>query len=155
MPSPHAIPFTSESGVGIVHQAPAFGEEDYKVAFDAGVISDERLPPNPVDEQGLFTSEVPDFAGQHVKASDKGIIKHLKGTGRLIVDSVITHSYPFCWRSDTPLLYKAVPAWFVKIPSIIPDMLEGLGKTHWVPDFVKEKRFGNWVANSRDWNVSK
>ena len=146
---------TSESGVGIVHQAPAFGEEDYKVAFEAGVISDQRLPPNPVDEQGRFTSEVPDFAGQHVKATDRAIIKHLKGTGRLIVDSVITHSYPFCWRSDTPLLYKAVPAWFVKIPPIIPDMLEGLGMTHWVPDFVKEKRFGNWVANSRDWNVSR
>lgn len=146
---------TSDSGVGIVHQSPAFGEEDYKVAFEAGVINDKRLPPNPVDEQGRFTAEVTDFAGQHVKAADKGIIKHLKEKGRLIVDSVITHSYPFCWRSDTPLLYRAVPAWFVKIPPIIPDMLEGLGKTHWVPSFVKENRFGNWIANSRDWNVSR
>ena len=146
---------TSESGVGIVHQSPAFGEEDYKVAFEAGVINDKRLPPNPVDEQGRFTAEVRDFAGQYVKAADKAIIKHLKGTGRLIVDSLITHSYPFCWRSDTPLLYKAVPAWFVKIPPIIPKMTEELAKTHWVPSFVKENRFGNWIANSRDWNVSR
>ena len=146
---------TSESGVGIVHQAPAFGEEDYKVAFEAGVINDKRLPPNPVDEQGRFTSEVRDFAGLHVKAADKAIIKHLKARGRLIVDSVITHSYPFCWRSDTPLLYKAVPAWFVKIPVIIPKMTEQLGKTHWVPSFVRDNRFGNWIANSRDWNVSR
>ena len=146
---------TSENGVGMVHQSPAFGEEDYRVAFEAGVINDKRLPPNPVDEQGRFTAEVPDFAGQHVKAADKAIIKHLKTTGRLIVDSTLIHSYPFCWRSDTPLLYKAVPAWFVKIPSIIPQMLEGLGNTHWVPSFVKENRFGNWIANSRDWNVSR
>lgn len=146
---------TSESGVGLVHQSPAFGEEDYKVAFEAGVITDKRLPPNPVDEQGRFTAEVKDFAGQHVKAADKAIIKHLKGTGRLIVDSVITHSYPFCWRSDTPLLYRAVPSWFVKIPAIIPKMTEELGKTHWVPSFVRDNRFGNWIANSRDWNVSR
>lgn len=146
---------TAESGVGIVHQAPAFGEEDYKVAMDAGVISEKRLPPNPVDERGHFTAQVRDFAGQHVKAADKAVIKHLKGTGRLIVDSMITHSYPYCWRSDTPLIYRAVPAWFIKIPEIIPKMLEELGKTHWVPSFVKDNRFGNWIANSRDWNVSR
>lgn len=146
---------TADSGVGIVHQSPAFGEEDYNVAMDAGVISDKRPPPNPLDERGHFTAEVRDFAGQHVKAVDKAIIKHLKGTGRLIVDSMITHSYPYCWRSDTPLIYRAVPAWFVKIPDIIPKMLEELGKTHWVPNFVKDNRFGNWIANSRDWNVSR
>lgn len=146
---------TADSGVGIVHQSPAFGEEDYNVAMDAGVISDKRPPPNPLDERGHFTAEVRDFAGQHVKAVDKAIIKHLKGTGRLIVDSMITHSYPYCWRSDTPLIYRAVPAWFVKIPDIIPEMLEELGKTHWVPNFVKDNRFGNWIANSRDWNVSR
>ena len=146
---------TSESGVGIVHQAPAFGEEDYNVAFQAGVISDKRLPPNPVDEKGCFTEEVPDFAGQYVKTADKAIIKHLKGTGRLIIDSQITHSYPFCWRSDTPLIYRAVPSWFVKVPEIIPQMLKNIDKSHWVPSFVKENRFSNWIANARDWNVSR
>lgn len=146
---------TADSGVGMVHQSPAFGAEDYQVALDAGVITDKRLPPNPVDDQGIFTAEVRDFAGQHVKAADRAIIKHLKGTGRLIVDSTCTHSYPFCWRSDTPLIYRAVPAWFVKVPTIIPAMLQGIEKSHWVPNFVKENRFGNWVANSRDWNVSR
>lgn len=146
---------TAESGVGIVHQAPAFGEEDYKVAFQAGVISDKRLPPNPVDENGYFTAEVREFAGQHVKAADKTIIKHLKAAGRLIVDSQITHSYPFCYRSDTPLIYRAVPSWFVKITDIVPKMLENIEKSHWVPTSVKEKRFGNWIANARDWNVSR
>lgn len=146
---------TSDSGVGIVHQSPAFGEEDYNAAFKAGVINDKRRPPNPVDEQGCFTSEVRDFAGQHVKAADKAIIKYLKGTGRLIVDGQITHSYPFCPRSDTPLIYRAVPAWFVKIPEIIPQMLENIEKSHWVPAAVKEKRFANWIANARDWNVSR
>ncbi|OCL03106.1 hypothetical protein AOQ84DRAFT_227979 [Glonium stellatum] len=146
---------TSDSGVGLVHQAPAFGEEDYRVAFDAGVISDKRPPPNPVDDSGYFTAEVRDFAGQHVKKADKDIIKHLKGTGRLIVDSQVFHSYPYCWRSDTPLIYRAVPSWFVKIPDIIPQMLENIEGSHWVPSFVKEKRFANWIANSRDWAVSR
>ncbi len=151
----NAIYVTAESGVGIVHQAPSFGEEDYKVAVEAGVITDKRLPPNPVDDQGCFTAEVRDFVGQHVKAADKAIIKYLKGTGRLIVDAQITHSYPFCWRSDTPLIYKAVPAWFVKIPPVIPTMLENIEKSHWVPNFVKENRFSNWIANARDWNISR
>lgn len=146
---------TADSGVGIVHQSPAFGEDDYNIAFKAGVISDTRLPPNPVDEKGCFTSEVRDFAGQYVKAADKAIIKHLKGTGRLIVDGQITHSYPFCPRSDTPLIYRAVPSWFVKITPIIPKMLENIEKSHWVPNFVKEKRFANWIASARDWNVSR
>lgn len=146
---------TSESGVGIVHQAPAFGEEDYRVAFEAGVITDKRLPPNPVDDKGCFTSEVRDFAGQHVKAADKAITKYLKGTGRLIVDGQIMHSYPFCWRSDTPLIYRAVPSWFVKITDIIPNMLVNIEKSHWVPSFVKEKRFASWISNARDWNISR
>ncbi|OJJ49983.1 hypothetical protein ASPZODRAFT_1081354 [Penicilliopsis zonata CBS 506.65] len=146
---------TADDGVGIVHQAPAFGEDDYRVAMDNGVISETRLPPNPVDPQGCFTSEVRDFVGLHVKAADKPIIKHLKGTGRLIVDSQITHSYPFCWRSDTPLIYRAVPSWFVKIGPIIPQMLQGIEESHWVPSFVKDRRFASWIQNARDWNISR
>lgn len=146
---------TADSGVGIVHQAPAFGEEDYRVAEATGIINDKRLPPNPVDEKGCFTAEVRDFAGKHVKAADRDIIKHLKQKGRLVVDSLITHSYPFCWRSDTPLIYRAVPAWFVKIPGIVPKMLDSINHSHWVPSFVKEKRFASWIENSRDWNISR
>jgi isoleucyl-tRNA synthetase len=146
---------TADSGVGIVHQAPAFGEEDYLVAMAAGVISDKRLPPNPVDEKGCFTDEVTDFAGQHVKAADKGIIKYLKDSGRLVVNSQITHSYPFCWRSDTPLIYRAVASWFIKVTDIVPQMSQSVKESHWVPNFVKEKRFGNWIENARDWSVSR
>ncbi|KAA8651743.1 hypothetical protein EYZ11_000065 [Aspergillus tanneri] len=146
---------TAEDGTGVVHQSPAFGEDDYRVALESGVINEKRPPPNPVDDRGIYTAEVRDFAGQHVKAADKAIIKHLKGIGRLIVDSQITHSYPFCWRSDTPLIYRAVPSWFVKIPPIIPQMLEGIEGSHWVPSNVKEKRFSSWIKNSRDWNISR
>ncbi|EZF72620.1 isoleucine-tRNA ligase [Trichophyton soudanense CBS 452.61] len=146
---------TADSGVGIVHQAPAFGEEDYNVAMKSGVISGDRLPPNPVDERGRFTKEVRDFAGMHVKEADKAIIKHLKGTGRVVVDSQITHSYPFCWRSDTPLIYRAVPSWFVKVTPVIPALLESIEQSYWVPSFVKEKRFASWIVNARDWNISR
>jgi isoleucyl-tRNA synthetase len=146
---------TSDAGTGIVHQAPAFGEDDYRVAQENGVVTDTRLPPNPVDENGKFTAEVRDFHGQHVKAADRPIIKHIKATGRLIVDGQITHSYPFCWRSDTPLIYRAVPAWFVKVGPIIPTMLKGIEGSHWVPSFVKEKRFANWIQNARDWNIAR
>lgn len=146
---------TAGDGTGVVHQAPAFGEDDYRVGLECGVIDERRAPPNPVDEQGCYTAEVRDFEGQQVKAADKNIVKHLKASGRLIVDSQITHSYPFCWRSDTPLIYRAVPAWFVKIPSIIPDMLKGIEESHWVPSFVKDRRFSSWIQNARDWNVSR
>ncbi|PGH09391.1 isoleucine-tRNA ligase [Helicocarpus griseus UAMH5409] len=146
---------TAEDGVGLVHQAPAFGEDDYNVAAENGIVTDTRLPPNPVDERGCFTSEVRDFAGQHVKAADKAIIKHLKAAGRVVVDGQITHSYPFCWRSDTPLIYRAVPSWFVKIAPIIPEMLKGIEESYWVPSFVKDRRFASWIANARDWNISR
>ncbi|RDW89910.1 isoleucine--tRNA ligase ILS1 [Aspergillus mulundensis] len=146
---------TADDGTGIVHQAPSYGEDDYKVGLEGGVIDENRPPPNPVNAMGCFTSEVPEFEGQHVKAADKAIIKYLKGTGRLIVDSQITHSYPFCWRSDTPLIYRAVPSWFVKIQPIIPQMLKGIEDSHWVPSAVKDKRFASWIQNARDWNISR
>ncbi|KAK3303977.1 tRNA synthetases class I-domain-containing protein [Chaetomium strumarium] len=144
-----------DNGTGIVHQAPAFGEEDYNVAVANGIVTEKRPPPDPVDDAGRFTSKVPDYAGMHVKEADKHIIKHLKGTGRIVVESQTKHSYPMCYRSDTPLIYKAVPSWFVRIPNIIPKMLENIEGSHWVPSFVKEKRFASWISNARDWNVSR
>ncbi|KAI9800293.1 MAG: isoleucine--tRNA ligase [Piccolia ochrophora] len=151
----NALYVTSDSGVGLVHVAPAFGPEDYDAATASGLISSERLPPNPLDEKACFTPEVPDYAGQHVKDAEKLIVKHLKSTGRLIVDSHITHSVGFCWRSDTQLIRKAVSAWFIKIPNSIPKMLENIEDSNWVPDFVKSKRFANWISNAKDWNVSR
>lgn len=146
---------TADSGVGIVHQAPAFGEDDYNVAMDAGVISEKRPPPDPINDTGHFTDKIPEFAGMHVKEADKHIIKHLKNAGRVVVESQIRHSYPMCYRSDTPLIYRAVPSWFIRIPEIIPDMLKNIEDSHWVPSFVKEKRFASWIANARDWNVGR
>ncbi|KAG0666464.1 isoleucine--tRNA ligase [Monosporozyma unispora] len=146
---------TADSGTGIVHNAPAFGEEDYNVCLAHGIVTEGSPFPNPVDDSGKFTSEVTDFAGIYVKDADKLIIKHLTATGNLLVAGQIRHSYPFCWRSDTPLLYRTVPAWFVRVKEIAPKMLESVKKSNWVPNNIKEKRFANWIANARDWNVSR
>lgn len=146
---------TADSGTGIVHQAPAFGEDDYNVAVEAGIITETRPPPDPLTDNGYFTEPVRDFEGMHVKEADKHIIKYLKGTDRLVVDSQFKHSYPMCPRSDTPLIYRAVPSWFIRIPDMIPDMLKNIEGTHWVPTFVKERRFASWIANARDWNVGR
>lgn len=142
-------------GTGLVHQAPAFGQEDFEAATAAGFISKERLPPCPVDDKGCFTHEVSKFEGQHVKIADKAIIKDLKPTGRLLVETQITHTDKFCSRSQTQLIRKAVSAWFIKVTNSTPEMLRNLERTTWVPQSVKDKRFANWVSNARDWNVSR
>lgn len=146
---------TDDSGTGIVHQSPAFGEADFTAATEAGIINEKRTPPNPVDDNGKFTSVVSDYAGVYVKDADKLIIKKLTENGRLLLATQINHSYPFCWRSDTPLLYRTVPAWFVRVTDIVPKMLQNVEKTNWVPSNIKEKRFSNWISNARDWNVSR
>ncbi|CCK68674.1 isoleucine--tRNA ligase ILS1 KNAG_0B02320 [Huiozyma naganishii CBS 8797] len=146
---------TNDSGTGIVHNAPAFGEEDYQACLAAGIVNEGSTFPNPVDDLGNFTPEVTDFAGMYVKDADKHIIKHLTESGNMLLTSQIRHSYPFCWRSDTPLLYRTVPAWFIRVKEIVPRLLESVMDSHWVPSTIKEKRFANWIANARDWNVSR
>jgi len=146
---------TDDSGVGIVHQAPAFGEDDYRVCVAAGIIVKGGELPCPVDANGRFTAEVTDFVGEHVKEADKAICTMLKESGRLYRKDIYRHSYPFCWRSDTPLIYKAVPSWFIAVEEIKEKLVENNTKTYWVPAFVKEKRFHNWLENARDWNVSR
>lgn len=89
---------TADSGTGIVHQAPAFGDDDHRIAIANGIVNADEMPPCPVDGSGLFTEEVPEFQGKHVKEADKDIMKYMKSTGNLIVQSSIQHSYPFCWR---------------------------------------------------------
>ena len=146
---------TDDSGTGIVHQAPAFGEDDYRVCLAHGVIKKGGAVPCPVDDDGCFTPAVVDFAGKHVKEADKEIIAKVKSMQRMIDVSVIVHSYPFCWRSDTPLIYKTVPSWFVRVEDIKPQLLANNDKTMWVPSYVKEKRFHNWLEGARDWAVSR
>ncbi|CAA7261711.1 unnamed protein product [Cyclocybe aegerita] len=146
---------TDADGTGIVHQAPAFGEDDHRIAIAHGVLEADTMPPCPIDDKGHFTKEVSDFAGLHVKAADGPIQKALKSKGRLIVQSTLNHSYPFCWRSGTPLIYRAIPVWFVKVTPIVDELVTYNEETRWVPQSVGDNRFGNWLANARDWNVSR
>lgn len=146
---------TKDSGVGIVHQAPAFGEDDYRVCLAHNVIKRGAGLICPVDDNGNFTDAVTDFKGKHVKAADRDIIRHLRAAKRLVRDGTTKHSYPHCWRSDTPLIYKAVPSWFVDVPSIRDKLVANNKKSYWVPGFVQEKRFANWLAEAVDWSVSR
>lgn len=118
-------------------------------------MTEDRPPPDPLNETGRYLAKVKDFEGMHVKEADKHIVKALKTKGRLVVESQLRHSYPMCPRSDTPLIYRAVPSWFIRIPEIVPKMLQNIESSHWVPSFVKERRFANWIENARDWNVSR
>ncbi|KZT42443.1 hypothetical protein SISSUDRAFT_980077 [Sistotremastrum suecicum HHB10207 ss-3] len=146
---------TADDGTGIVHQAPAFGDDDHRIAIAHGILKPDEMPPCPIDDAGCFTKEVPDFQGLHIKTADKDIQKLLKQKGRLIVQSTLNHSYPYCWRSGTPLIYRAIPVWFVKVAEISDKLVEANNKTRWVPQSVGDNRFGNWLANARDWNISR
>ncbi|XP_064823508.1 isoleucine--tRNA ligase, cytoplasmic isoform X2 [Oncorhynchus masou masou] len=144
-----------EEGTGVVHQAPYFGSDDYRVCMENNICQRDQAPVCPVDSSGCFTDEVTDFVGQYVKDADKNIIKWLKERGRLVNSGSFKHSYPFCWRSDTPLIYKAVPSWFIRVEHMVEKLLENNDKCYWVPEFVRERRFGNWLRDARDWAVSR
>ncbi|XP_050714886.1 isoleucine--tRNA ligase, cytoplasmic-like [Eriocheir sinensis] len=147
---------SAESGTGVVHQAPYFGEDDFRVCLSYGLIDrDDEDPICPVDDAGRFMPAVRDFQGRHVKEADPAIIKELQSRGRLVVAETVNHSYPFCWRSDTPLIYRAVPSWFIRVEQMQDRLLEANEKTYWVPGFVKDKRFANWLRDARDWAVSR
>ena len=146
---------TDDAGTGIVHQAPAFGEDDYRVCLAHGVIKKGKDLPCPVDSNGMFTDTVPEVKGLHVKKADDTLIGLIKGKGRMVHKDQLQHSYPFCWRSDTPLIYKAVPSWFVKVEEIRDKIVENNKKTYWVPNQVKEGRFHSWLTDARDWAVSR
>ncbi|XP_068658596.1 isoleucine--tRNA ligase, cytoplasmic [Aristolochia californica] len=146
---------TEDSGTGVVHSAPAFGEDDNRVCLHWEIIKKGEPLIVAVDDDGHFTSKVSDFKGRYVKEADDDIIEAVKTKGRLVNKGSITHTYPFCWRSETPLLYRAVPSWFVSVEKIKKELLESNEQTYWVPDYVKEKRFHNWLENARDWAVSR
>uniref|UniRef100_A0A8C5UBL4 isoleucine--tRNA ligase n=1 Tax=Malurus cyaneus samueli TaxID=2593467 RepID=A0A8C5UBL4_9PASS len=129
-----------EEGTGVVHQAPYFGADDYRVCMDFNIIQKDSVPVCPVDASGCFTAEVADFAGQYVKVTLKNVF----------VCFIL-----FMCRSDTPLIYKAVPSWFVRVEHMVEKLLENNAQCYWVPDFVREKRFGNWLKDARDWAISR
>ena len=141
---------TTEEGTGIVHIAPAFGEEDFYACQKVGI---DLV--NPVDDEGRFTGEVSDFAGLQVKEADARIIARLKREGKIVHQGTVLHNYPFCWRSDTPLIYRAVTTWFVRVESFKDRLLRNNALTHWVPEHLRDGRFGNWLENARDWAISR
>jgi isoleucyl-tRNA synthetase len=141
---------SSEEGTGLVHAAPAFGEVDFFACSKEGI---ELICP--VDRNGRFTKEVPDFQGLFVKDADKEILRKLKAEKKVFHFSQVRHRYPFCWRSDTPLIYKAVSSWFVAVEKCKEQILAANQKIYWVPEHIKEGRFGKWLENARDWAISR
>jgi len=137
-------------GTGIVHTAPGFGEDDYEVFRDTGIPI-----VCPVDDEGRFTAEVPEYEDQFVKDCDKAIINRLKREGGLFRQDQILHPYPHCWRCESPLIYKAVDSWFVNVRKIKPMMLAANDKVNWNPGHLKLGRFGKWLENARDWAISR
>lgn len=143
---------TTDSGTGIVHIAPGFGEDDNRVMKEAGL---GELMVCPVDDAGKYTKEISDHVGVYVKDADKPLIKQLKDEGKLYEQSVYVHSYPFCYRSDTPLIYKAIPSWYVRVERIKERLLKSNEEINWVPGHIKEGRFGKWLEGARDWSISR
>lgn len=147
IPSDHV---TTEDGTGVVHMAPAYGEDDFWACRKANISLVD-----PVDMEGRFTEPVSDVVGMNVKEADKILIRLLKENDRLYHQGTVQHSYPFCWRSNTPLIYKSIKSWFVKVEAIKDRLIENNKQIAWVPEFVGTKRFGNWLENARDWNISR
>ncbi len=143
---------STEDGTGIVHIAPGFGQDD----FEACRAYNENFPVVcPVDEAGKFTAEVSDYAGKQVFETNEPIMAWLKEHGLLVKKEQYTHSYPFCWRTDTPLIYKAMSSWFVKVTDFRDEMVQNNQQINWVPEHIKDGRFGKWLEGARDWSISR
>ncbi len=141
---------STEDGTGVVHIAPGFGEDDNQLG------QREHLPAVcPVDDEGRFTDEVTDFKGREVKEADPDIIRMLKTQGKLVHQGVIQHSYPHCWRCDAPLIYRAVSTWFVRVEQLRDRLAKNNRQVHWVPEHLRDGRFGKWLENARDWAISR
>ncbi len=141
---------TTEDGTGIVHTAPGFGEEDYAAMKDTGV-----PVVCPIDAECKFTDEIPEYKGLFVKDADREIIKRLKDEGKLVKRENYRHSYPFCYRTKKPLIYRAISCWFVDIGKIKEKMLKANDQVNWVPSHLKKGRFGKWLEGARDWAISR
>ncbi len=139
---------TTDDGTGIVHSAPAFGEDDYETGkrYDLPVL-------NPVSQQGKFL-ETP-WEGKFVIDADPEIIQYLREEGKMYKKQRMDHNYPHCWRCKTPLLYYANPSWYIEITKLKEKLIENNNGVNWYPDFVGEKRFGNWLENLNDWAISR
>ena len=141
---------STEDGTGIVHMAPGFGEEDQNACIAVGI-------PTicPMDEHGRYTAEIGDWAGEHVFDANTHVIRTLKERGVVVRHDSYNHSYPHCWRCDQPLVYRAISSWFVQVTAFRDRMGELNQQINWVPEHVKEGSFGKWLANARDWSISR
>lgn len=141
---------TVSDGTGIVHQAPAYGEDDQRVAGAAGIPTILSL-----DDGGKFLPNVTDVAGQLWMDANTPLIRLLRGEGRLLREQSYVHSYPHCWRCRNPLIYKAVSSWFIRVTDIKDDLLANNEQITWVPENVKHGQFGKWLEGARDWSISR
>ena len=141
---------STEDGTGIVHMAPAYGEDDYRICRKSNI---EIV--DPLDEDCVFTEEISWLKDKFCKDADKDIISILKNKNQLVHQSTIQHSYPFCERTDTPLIYRAIDAWYVRVEDLREKMKANNDKIHWMPKHVGEKRFANWLSDAKDWNISR
>lgn len=146
---------TTDAGTGIVHLAPGFGEDDQLLCKSEGI-------PTlcPVDEAGKFTSEISDLPelslkGRQVFETNDDIIKYIKGTGAWMKTEQYLHDYPHCWRTDTPLIYRAVSSWYVKVTDIKDRMVELNQGINWIPNHIKDGQFGKWLEGARDWSITR
>ena len=142
---------TTDDGVGLVHIAPAYGEDDFRVCKEAGMAAFV----DPLDDACAFTDQLPEYKGRFCKDCDKDLIKWLKAEGKLVHQATIVHSYPFCDRTDTPLIYRAIDAWYVRVEDLHERLAKNNEGVHWTPEYVGDKRFGNWLKEARDWNISR
>ena len=137
-------------GTGAVHLASGFGEDDQRVCEANGI-----PVVCPVDDRGRFTAEVPDYEGQQVFDANAAVIRDLKAAGAVVRHETYDHSYPHCWRTDTPLIYKAVSSWFIKVTAIKDRLVELNQRIDWVPEHIRDGAFGKWLEGVRDWSISR
>ncbi len=141
---------TTEDGTGIVHIAPGFGEDDQKLCAQHNISL-----VCPVDNGGKFTNQVSDFSGRNVFEATDDIIIFLKKQSSWLKTEQYLHNYPHCWRTDTPLIYKAVPSWYLKVTEIKEKMIANNQKINWIPFHIRDGLFGKWLENARDWSISR
>jgi len=141
---------TTEDGTGVVHQAPAYGEDDFFLCKKNNIAIVD-----PIDDSGCFTNIVSHFSGLYFKDADKEICKTLKDKNLLLRHDTLVHSYPFDERTDTPLMYKAVPSWYVAVEKIVSRLIANNQKINWVPSHIKNGRMGTWLEGARDWAISR
>ena len=141
---------TTDDGTGIVHTAPAYGEDDFYSCLNAQI---ELV--DPLDEGACFNETIPEYKGLFVKDADKVIIKNLKEQGKILKHETIVHSYPYCDRTDSPLIYRAIPAWYVSVEKIKQGLIANNQTINWVPEHLRDGRMGKWLENARDWAISR